>query len=249
MSSSVIQTPLVVGHRGCAGEAPENTLASFQLALDQGCDAIELDVHLSADGQIVVCHDPTVQRTTDGTGWIYQMTVEQLKQLDAGAWFHKRFAGERIPTLDEVLQLVPKHILINIEIKHSYNHQLEARLLALLHASGRKKQVIISSFDHKCLARLKRLEPALKIGLLYSENVVNHVKYAQLPGFPIHSLHPHHRFIEDEDVRAALQAGLRVYPYTVNEESQLRRWIGLGTTGIITDYPGKLRALLTNLQQ
>jgi glycerophosphoryl diester phosphodiesterase len=248
MSSSVIQRPLVVGHRGCAGEAPENTLASFQLALDQGCDAIELDIHLSADGQIVVCHDPTVQRTTDGTGWIYQMTVEQLKKLDAGAWFHESYTGERIPTLDEVLQLVPEHILINIEIKYSYNHQMEARLLELLHASGRMEQVIISSFDHKCLAWLNRLEPVLKIGLLYSENVINHVTFSELAGFPIHSLHPHHRYIDDEDVQEVLKAGLSVYPYTVNEESQLRRWIGLGTTGIITDYPGKLRTLLTQLR-
>ncbi|WP_281166722.1 glycerophosphodiester phosphodiesterase [Paenibacillus ginsengihumi] len=124
--------PLVIGHRGAAGEAPENTLASFRLALEQGADAVELDVHMSADGEIIVCHDATVNRTTDGQGAISTMSTAELRQLDAGRWFHERFAGERLPLLEEAFRLVPDNIMIHVEIKCPYSVRLEERLLGLL---------------------------------------------------------------------------------------------------------------------
>jgi glycerophosphoryl diester phosphodiesterase len=235
---------LVLGHRGCAGEAPENTLASFQLALEQGCDGIELDIHLSSDGQLIVCHDPTVNRTTDGKGWIYEMTLEQLKRLDAGAWFHESFRGERIPTLEEVFDLMPANQLINIEIKHSYGRRIEAKLAELLRANGRLENVVVSSFDHKSMVHFKQLLPELNIGLLYMENLVNHIKLAEMTGIPVHSLHPYYRNIDKEDVQSALDSGLCLYPYTINEEAQQKLFVQYGVTGIITDFPGRLRKLL-----
>jgi glycerophosphoryl diester phosphodiesterase len=235
---------LVIGHRGCAGEAPENTLASFQLALEQGCDGIELDIHLSRDGQLIVCHDPTVNRTTDGSGWIYEMTLEELKQLDAGAWFQDRYRGQRMPTLEEVLDLMPQDQWINVEIKHSYGRHIEPRLAELLKARGRMETTVVSSFDHKSLVHLKKLLPDVKIGLLYMENLVNHVKLAEMTGVQVHSLHPYYRNIDQADIQAAIAHGLSLYPYTINDEAQLRLFIDYGVTGIITDYPGKLRALL-----
>ncbi|WP_442602000.1 glycerophosphodiester phosphodiesterase [Paenibacillus sp. KN14-4R] len=236
--------PLIIGHRGAAGEAPENTLGSFQLALEQGAEGLELDVHLSKDGQLVVCHDATLDRTTDMTGYIHQLTVEELKKADAGSWFHEKFANERIPLLEEVFDLVPPHIMINVEIKHTYDHHLEPALVDLLRRRGRLDSVVVSSFDFKSLLGLKLLEPEAKIGLLYDVNLVRHSALASTLGVPVYSLHPNFRRIDAEDVRDAVQQGLQVYPYTINDAEMMEQAIQYGVSGIITDYPAKLKSLL-----
>ena len=159
---STTTKPVIFAHRGASGEAPENTLAAFKLGLAQGCDAFELDVHLSKDGQIVVIHDGTIDRTTDGLGAVNEMTVEELKAFDAGSWFDEKYRGERIPLLEEVFDITPGHIIINIEIKGSYNGQLEPALIDLLKKRDRLDTVVISSFDWKSLRYIKELEPGSK---------------------------------------------------------------------------------------
>lgn len=236
--------PLVIGHRGAAGEAPENTLASFQMALQQGAEGIELDVHLSKEGELVVCHDATIDRTTDGKGLIHEMTVSEIKSFDAGFRFSQQFQGQQIPLLEEVFDLVPENILINVEIKHSYGGQMEVRLLEFLKQKGRLENVVISSFDHKSIRRIKQLEPSSKAGLLYAANLIYHAGYAQQLGVDIHSLHPHFQLIDKSDVDGAVSAELAVYPYTVNHVEDMRRMIKYGVTGIITDYPARLAELL-----
>jgi len=236
--------PLVIGHRGAAGEAPENTLASFLLAAEQGADAVELDIHLSADGKLVVCHDATVDRTSDGRGTIHRMSGDELKRLDAGSWFSAAYAGERIPFLDEVFEALPAHMLINVEIKHSYGRQIEPKLIELMRRMNRVETVIVSSFEHKSLLHLKRLAPDVKIGLLYSSDFVDHPAVAQTTGVPVYSLHPNFRHIGKEDIQASVRAGLAVYPYTINEEIDMRQAIEAGASGIITDFPARLRTLV-----
>jgi glycerophosphoryl diester phosphodiesterase len=236
--------PLVIGHRGAAGEAPENTLASFQLALLQGAEGIELDVHVSRDGDIIVCHDPSIDRTTDGSGFIYEMTTAEIKSFDAGSWFSKSFQGQQVPLLGEVFDLVPQHILINVEIKYSYGGQMEMRLLDFLRQRGRLQNVVISSFDHKCIHRVKLLEPKAKAGLLYASNLIDHGGYAQLFGVDIHSIHPHYQSIDKADVDGAIAAELAVYPYTVNHIEDMNQMIQYGVNGIITDFPARLVKLL-----
>lgn len=236
--------PLIIGHRGAAGEAPENTLASFALALRQGAEAIELDIHFSADGEIVVCHDATVNRTTDGAGAIAELTVPELKKLDAGRWFDGRFAGEPLPLLDEVFAMIPSEIMINVEIKCPYSPRLEERFLELLKQYSRLESVVVSSFDHKTLLRLKHAEPRLRIGLLYTANFADHRKMAEATGMEVYSLHPYFRLIEPEDVKDAVEHGLQVYPYTLNEPTDLQWAVNAGMSGIITDYPARLKALL-----
>ncbi|MEC0231614.1 glycerophosphodiester phosphodiesterase [Paenibacillus alba] len=238
------QHPIIIGHRGAAGEAPENTLASFALALEQGAQGIELDVHLTKDGEIVVCHDPSVDRTTNGSGLIMNQSWGDLKALDAGLWFSEAYTGERIPLLREVFELVPRGLLINVEVKHAYEGRMEKVLLAFLRESGRLADVVISSFDHKVIQRLKQQEPEAKVGLLYAANLINHAAYAKQLGVDVHSLHPYHHGIEHEDVAAANAAGLATYPYTVNEIADYKRLIACGVTGIITDYPARLKSLL-----
>lgn len=240
--------PLVIGHRGAAGEAPENTLASFLLAVRQGADAIELDIHLSADDRLVVCHDATVDRTTDGEGRIRRMSGESLKRLDAGSRFSDDYAGERIPFLEEVFEAVPETVMINVEIKHSYDRRIEPILLELMRRMNRTEQVVVSSFDHKSLLHLKRLAPDAKIGLLYHADFADHAAVAGVMGVPVFSLHPHYRHIGREDIAAAQRAGLAVYPYTINAEEELRQAVEAGAAGIITDYPARLRALLDSRQ-
>jgi glycerophosphoryl diester phosphodiesterase len=239
-----IAEPLVIGHRGAAGEAPENTLASFALALEQGADGIELDVHLTKEGRIVVCHDLTLDRTTNGKGWICETAYADIQRLDAGSWFADRFAGERVPLLDEVFDLVPPHILINVEVKHHYEGRMERALLDFLRERDRFDHVVISSFDHQCAARMKKAEPRAQIGLLYTANLASHAGYARSLDVDVLSLHPYHQLIGADDIAEAARQGLRTYPYTANAEADLRRLIDAGVSGIITDFPARLRAML-----
>jgi len=236
--------PLIIAHRGARGEAPENTLAAFRLGLAQGCTGIELDVHLTKDGEIVVCHDDTVNRTTDGTGAIHDMTVSELKKLDAGAWFGEAYRGERIPLLCEVFELTPPHVMINVEIKESYGRRLEPALLELLSQYDRLGNTVVSSFDHKSLLYLKLLEPRVKIGLLYDIDAVRHADLARFMNVPVYSLHPRFKRLSAEETQDAIRQGLRVYPFTINDEAQMSLALDYGVSGIITDYPERLRLLM-----
>ncbi|OXM87277.1 glycerophosphodiester phosphodiesterase [Paenibacillus rigui] len=237
-------TLLNIAHRGAKGEAPENTLAAFRLGLEQGCDAIELDIHLSKDGQLIVIHDATLDRTTDKTGRVNDLTVEEIRQADAGRWFHESFAGERVPLLEEVFDLVPPHIMINVEIKDSYGRRTEPALVELMRNKDRVGQVVVSSFDHKSLQYLKLLEPETRMGLLYDVNLGRHSALVSSLGAPVYSLHPNFKRISKEDVRDAVAQGLQVFPYTINREEDMMLAIQYGVSGIITDYPGRLKALL-----
>jgi glycerophosphoryl diester phosphodiesterase len=239
--------PMIIGHRGAMGEAPENTLASFQMALLQEAQGIELDVHLTKNGDIAVCHDATIDRTTDGSGFICEMTTSEMKSFDAGSWFSNSFQGQQIPLLGEVFDLVPDSIMINVEIKASYDGNMEARLLDFLRERERLGNVVISSFDHKCIRRLKQLEPHVKAGLLYSANLIDHAGYAKLVGVDIFSLHPHYLTIDKADVDRAISAGLAVYCFTVNHIEAMRNMIHCGVSGIITDFPARLAELLKQM--
>ncbi|MDB5055645.1 MAG: glycerophosphoryl diester phosphodiesterase [Bacilli bacterium] len=231
---------MVIGHRGAAGEAPENTMVSFQLALKQGAEGIELDVHLSKEGEIVVCHDATLDRTTNGQGYIFEKEVVEIKRYDAGSWFSEQYLGETVPLLAEVFDQVPDGILINVEIKYAYHGRMETQLIDFLRKRKRMENVVISSFDHKCLQRIKKMEPKVKIGLLYAANLVDHAGYANQLGVDVFSIHPHYQLIEKEDVQKAKALGIRTFPYTVNSLEEFRKMVEYGVSGIITDYPARL---------
>lgn len=238
---------MVIAHRGAAGEAPENTLGSFKLGLEQGCTGIELDVHLSKDGEIIVCHDATIDRTTDGQGTIRDMTVDELKRFDAGRWFHERFEGERLPLLEEVFDLVPRDVQINVEVKGSYDGRIEPALVQLLKRKDRMDSVFVSSFDFPSLELLKSVEPDIRVGMLYSINVERHYRMPQLLDCPVYSLHSQWSKLSAKSVKDALDRGFKVYPWTVNDEDTMKRMIEYGVSGIITDYPGRLNRVLNSL--
>ncbi|WP_274653233.1 glycerophosphodiester phosphodiesterase [Paenibacillus humicola] len=236
--------PIIIGHRGAAGEAPENTLGSFRLAAEQGAHAVELDAHLSADGRLMVCHDATLDRTTDRSGWIGRMQAYEIREADAGVRFSEAYAGEKVPFLDEVFELLPAGMMINVEVKHAYGGKLAPVLLELLRRTDRLGSTVVSSFDHKLLAAIKKAEPAVRIGLLYAADLVDHAAYAASLGVDVYSLHPQHMLIGPDDTAEARRRGLEVYPYTANGEEELNRLIASGVSGIITDYPARLAALL-----
>jgi glycerophosphoryl diester phosphodiesterase len=238
------QKPLIIAHRGAMGEAPENTLGAFKLALEQGANAFELDIHLSADGEIIVIHDYTVNRTTNGTGAIDRLTVAQLKQFDAGSWFHEKYKGEQIPLLSEVFDLVPQDFIINIEIKDHGGHKLEPKLIELLKRTGRMESVVISSFDHKCLHHLKQLSRDLQVGLLYNSDFVSHLQVAQAAQMPVYSIHPYFKAISKKDIRELSENGFQVYAWTVNSVEDMTSMLESGVQGIITNFPARLKQLL-----
>ena len=235
---------LVIAHRGASSEAPENTLAAFRLALAQGCDAIELDIHLSRDCRVVVCHDAAIDRTTNGSGAIADMTAEEIQSYDAGSWYGEGFAKERLPLLDEVLDLVPAAVEINIEIKSHEHPEVIPTLLALLESRHRLDSVFFSSFGHDCLLRLKRESSSARIGLLYNTDEVDYPSFFARNHTEGYSLHPHHACVDKVYVEAAGQQGLKVYPWTVDAPERMQELVAAGVSGIITDCPKRLRELL-----
>jgi glycerophosphoryl diester phosphodiesterase len=168
--------PIVIAHRGFSAEAPENTLASVRAAIAAGADMIEVDVTLTADGEVVVIHDDTLDRTTDGSGLVVAHSLEQLLRLDAGAWFARRFRGERIPTLAQVLDEVRGRILINVEIKpEAVGERTEGgiaeRVVRLIEERDMRDQVIVSSFEPRALLQIDEVDPELATASLYNKDL------------------------------------------------------------------------------
>ncbi len=235
-------TPLILGHRGASAYAPENTLVAFRLALEQGADGVELDVTLSADGVPVVIHDDTVDRTTDGQGAVHVLTLAQLKQLDAGyrAKFGEQFAGERLPTLAEVFEALGARAIINVELKRdpSPDKALAQKVAALIAAHNMERRVIVSSFDYDNLRRVRALNAALALGLLYDPTEPTRIAQAWLAaGVRAEAHHPYFH-LHNALTRGLYRArGGRVNVWTVNTEADLRKQMALGVDGLITNCP------------
>ncbi|MBE3592376.1 MAG: glycerophosphodiester phosphodiesterase [Thermoanaerobacter sp.] len=237
--------PLVIAHRGDSRNAPENTLASFKRALEMGADGIELDVQLTKDGQLVVIHDERVDRTTDGIGFVKDFTLKELKRLDAGIKFDKKFAGERIPTLYEVFELIGhKNFIINIEIKSGVvlYPGIEEKLIKAIEDYDFEDRVVISSFNHYSLRDVKRMAPEFKIGLLYQCGLVE--PWHMAIRMKAYSLHPFYFNIIPELVEGCKKNNIKLFPWTVDRKEDMEMMIKAGVDAIITDYPQTLINLL-----
>lgn len=237
----------IYGHRGFAGIAPENTLASFKKALEAGVDGIECDVHLSKDGYVVVCHDPTLDRTTNGTGMIKDLTWRELQALDAGSWFSQEFSGERIPGLADLLELVSGYdITLNIELKTGKvaYEGLEEAVIELLKKYNMVERSVISSFNLESLAKVKALMPRIAIGALYKD--MNDIPsfWETMDSLRANALHPCFRGLLPEVVVEAKRRGYVVNVWTLDEPSDIEQVICLGVDGVITDYPDRVKSIL-----
>lgn len=233
-------SPLVIAHRGASDEAPENTLASFERAIEMGADAIELDVKLSADGEAVIIHDDTVDRTTDGTGTVAEMTLAQLKQLDAGAPFDPKFTGEHIPTLREVIDLVDGRAIIFIELKtvSLTPTDLEGTVIDIVNETDTADKTILISFNPFSLIAAKRKTSEIPLGLLYTDETSAYLRDRWFAPF-IHpeALLPRRQMVTLEHVQEMRDRGHPVFVWTVDEPEDMEEIIGMGVEGIITNRP------------
>lgn len=232
-------TTQVIGHRGASCAAPENTLAAFECAAESGADGVELDVHLSSDGYAVVIHDDLVDRTTNGTGAVSSMTLEQLRSLDASMG-KDGFSGAKIPTLDEVYRLLqPTSLSVNVELKEDvYNDGFIVipKVLELEKKYGMTGRVFYSSFNHILLREMKRCSSEIPTGLLYAAALVDVWKYAA--AVPADAIHPHFASLQDRSVVPECHnAGIAVRPWTVDRDEDLMDMFAQGVDAVITNDP------------
>jgi glycerophosphoryl diester phosphodiesterase len=235
-------------HRGASGHAPANTISAFVLAAEMGADGVELDVHLSRDGEVVVIHDDTVDATTDGHGRVSAMSLADLRTLDAGSWFGERFSGERIPTLQEVFDAIGHRLLVNVEIKVEAGYHpiaQEEEVVRLIEDNQMIDRVIVSSFSPRSLRRVHKLDPNTRLGLLYGRP-----EPAVLPlvlrwlGVRYDALHPSFQMVDARYIERARRWGVQVNVWTVNAAGDMVRMRDLGVDSIITNYPDVLRDVL-----
>ncbi len=230
--------PLVIAHRGASGHRPENTRAAYELALRLRADMIEIDLHRTADGAIVVAHDETLDGL-GGAGAIADATLGAVQALDAGE-------GERVPILEDVLDCFGAAIPFNLEFKRGPAGPypgLERDALAAVEARGLLSETLFSSFDDPVLARLRALSPAARIGLLVSARSAERaIERARALG--AEAIHPWFGLVGGALVATAHDAGLAVHPYTVDDVADMRRLLDLGVDGLFTNYPERLRALV-----
>ena len=238
----------VTAHRGFSGENPENTLAAFRAAIAAGADMIELDVHLTRDNELVVIHDDTLERTTDGKGNVADKTLAELKRLDAGFRFNSRFAGERIPTLAEVLDVARGRILVNIELKKGKKafpytmEELADRTLAAVEKAGMLDQVLFSSFDPVAVDRIREKAPRLPIAVITQKPWATPEEAGGGKLYP--AINSSFKNLNEKNIRLARAAGLQVHAWTVNAQADMEKVISLGVDGIITNHPDRLIELL-----
>ena len=238
--------PYVLGHRGAAGYYPENTLLSFSKALEMGADGVELDVQMSADGELIIMHDETLDRTTDGHGFVKDMTFEELRKLNA-AVKHPEAGYCQIPTLKEVLQLIrDNHKIVNIEIKSGvFDYPgIVDKVMALVREMEMEDSVIYSSFNHYSCLRVHELDPDAYVGLLYADRFIDTEEYVKKHGG--NALHPAIYFLlNPETVRKAAELGLDINVWTVDEIPHLHMACQMHLTTIITNYPDRALSVVT----
>lgn len=244
--------PLIFAHRGARRAAPENTLPAFARALEMGADGIELDVHRSRDGRLVVIHDFALEHSTSGIGPVTNPTAAELAALDAGSHFAPEYAGTPVPTLDEAFDLVGGRCRVNVEIKSeswSGGDAVEP-LVEMIQARGLYDQVIVSSFNPITLVKVRHTDPKIEIGLLLEEDLPPHLRFAWFtPILQPQAVHPHFAMVDTTFMQWARERGCAVNVWTVNDVDEARRLVSLGVDALISDVPDVLIAALFGEQR
>lgn len=233
----------IVAHRGASGAFPENTAIAFEEAVRLDVEMIELDVHLTRDRQLLVVHDGTVDRTSDGKGKVAELDLAQIKEMDAGAWMAPQFAGARFLVLDEALDLMPAAMRLNVHIK-AYDEDRDA-LASMVVRSLQERQLLETAFvaaDEATLAAARAVEADLQICNLSTRPVEDYVDRSRQIDCRI--LQPGNGMTTPELVREAHENGMEVNPFYADDEAEMRRLIACGVDGILTNFPEKLQQLL-----
>lgn len=252
--------PRLFGHRGAAGLAPENTLPSFRSAIEDGVEYLELDVHATRDGVVVVIHDPTLERTTNGVGPVSALTFAELQGHDAGYLFEQagghpfRGQGVKVPALEELIEMLP-NVLLNIEIKQR-EPPIESQVIALLERKGALERCMLAAEDDTILQRVRACAPPVATSASYVEA---HDFFQRSFGGSFEGYAPLARALQipvrfgdielvtAETVAAAHRSGLEMHVWTVNDEPEMERLLGLGVDGVMSDFPGRLVAVARRL--
>lgn len=243
---------LIFAHRGYSAAYPENTMKAFKEALKAGADGIELDVQLSKDGEVVVIHDEKLDRTTNGSGFVRDFSLLELRNLQANGKKKILFENVHIPTLREVLEwLATNELICNIELKNGVfpYKGMEEKVISLVREYGLSERIIFSSFNHYSLVQCYRIAPEIEIAPLLAEGLYMPWVYAQ--SICAKGMHPQLLAAPDEIITAAMENGIAVRPYTVNSEVQMRRLFAIRCSAFFTDDPvkaGKVRAELTKIK-
>ena len=228
----------IFGHRGASGYAPENTLPAFALARKQGADGVELDVQLTKDGEVVVIHDETVDRVTDGTGFVKDYTLEDLRKLSAHNHMEE-YQGTQIPLLKEVLALLEdSKMKVNIELKTGifWYPDIEEKTLAIVKEAGMEDRVIYSSFNHYSIQKIKKLDIMAEVAYLYSDIILDVESYAESTG--VYALHPAIYHLKMSNFLEQYQKkGMKVRVWTVNDVDDMKEFMEKKVDAIITNYP------------
>jgi glycerophosphoryl diester phosphodiesterase len=238
--------PMVFAHRGASVKAPENTIASFQLAKTLNADAVEFDVKLTSDRQVVVIHDATVDRTTNGTGKVSDLSLAEIKHLDAGAKFNEIYDGERIPTLREVFETFGDQLRFNIELTN-YKTPLDGLIYEvkkLIDEFKLKESIIFSSFNPMNLSLARNLMPEIDCGLLTFPGTLGKLSMLLTNKKSYQAVHPNVADVNEKLVSTIHSQGKRVHVWTVNDKEKMKELLGLGVDGIFTDNPEELKSLL-----
>ncbi|MBA2873392.1 glycerophosphodiester phosphodiesterase [Thermaerobacillus caldiproteolyticus] len=237
----------IFAHRGSAGTHPENTMIAFYEAERVEADGIELDVQMTKDGALVVIHDETIDRTTDGTGWVKDFIYKELQQFNAVYKFAEQYDFCRIPLLEEVLQWIePTELLLNIELKNGLIEykKLEEKVIDMVRHYHLEHRVVLSSFNHNSMALCHRLAPEIETAILYMKSLCQPWKYMRAIGAS--GLHPYHGTVTESFVRQAHDHRVAVRPFTINKAGLMKKMFQYQVDAIFTDYPSKAKQLLNN---
>lgn len=237
-----IEKLLIIAHRGASAYAPEHTIESYKLAKELGAGYIEIDLQMTKDGHLVAMHDDTVDRTTNGEGKVSDYILKEIKQLDAGSWFDEQYAGETVPTLREIFEEFGHEVNYYIETKGN-DSNMEKELLSLLNEFGFLKapygKVIIQSFSEESLKILHELEPSLPLVRLqeyYEADSTSIDTFREIREYAV-AIGPPYRYIDEQYVEAAIEAGLQVHTFTVNDPSEIKKLENWGVSAVFTNYP------------
>ncbi|MCF6093303.1 glycerophosphodiester phosphodiesterase [Microaerobacter geothermalis] len=240
-----MKPPLVFAHRGASSEAPENTKAAFLKALEQGTDGLEFDVQLSKDNKVVIFHDENLERITSLQGFIKDYYADELKQIDIGSWFHKKFSNERILLLDELLSYISRHRLpLIIELKNAFlpYPELEKKVIHLVENYQLQDHVILSSFVPNSLRECKKWGPDIETAMLYFPMFRTPFQLAKEVGAS--QIHAPWKYVNEGFMEQAQSHGLKVCPYTIDRRETILKMVRLGVDSFITNKPGKTKKLI-----
>ncbi|MBI3405568.1 MAG: glycerophosphodiester phosphodiesterase [Acidobacteria bacterium] len=235
--------PWIIAHRGASGYAPENTMAAFRRAVNMGVSFIETDLQLTRDARLVAMHDPTLDRTTNAQGPVKEYTLAELHNLDAGSWFDKKFAGERIPTLEDIVTFAREtDVVFYLEVKANDTWGVEHSLVAALRRLNEVAHAAVISFDLNALSNVRKLDPTLISGFLFDKPRESAIADVLRNG--VRQIAPHHKLLTKKLVSDAQAAYLQVITWTVNEPNEMHTALSTGVNGVMTDYPDRLLKVL-----